>query len=268
MSVCVFWCCLWATAAPAPKEPPPKPVVLSDGTDEYKTAKGAEAVYEGVIENNPAGGTVGKPTRFNAFRFQGKDADGKGFVRELYVPGKAFLLASYVGKRVRITGKFADTAADGKVYAELWPAQLEEEAVGATPALPDGVLGRCGWQPEDARKVGMRVLVYHNGHELAGELRLSGDAVDAPASDLMTRRLNGPAIDWNKEMLVTIAAGLCGADVDRLAVTRVEVKEKIMTVFYRLSGGPVLGGFGYPAETVLVDRFDGVVVAEEESGGK
>ena len=154
---------------PAAEEPAaPKPVVLLAGTDEYKAAKATEAVYEGVIENNPGDGTVGKPTRFNAFRFKGKDADGKEFVRELYVPGKAFLLASYVGKRVRVTGKFADTPADGKVYAELWPAQLEEAtAVAAAPPAADGVHGRCGWQPDEARRFGQRVLVYRDGRELA-----------------------------------------------------------------------------------------------------
>ncbi len=110
--------------------------MLLAGTDEYKAAKGTEAVYEGVIDNNPADGTVGKPTRFNAYRFTGKDADGKEFVRELYVPDKAFLLAAFVGKRVRVTGKFADVAADGKVHSELWPAQVEEIAVAVAPPLP------------------------------------------------------------------------------------------------------------------------------------
>ena len=43
-------------------------------------------------------------------------------------------------------------------------------------------------------------------------------------------------------MVVTVAAGLRGADVDRLAVTRVEVKDKTMTVFYRLSVGPGAAG--------------------------
>ena len=266
MTACVLVCCL--SVAPAPEEPAAvKPVVLLAGTDEYKAAKAAEAVYEGVIDNNPGEGTVGKPTRFNAYRFKGKDADGKEFVRELYVPGKAFLLGSLVGKRVRVTGKFADTTADGKVYLELWPAQVEEAAavaVAVAPPIPDGVHARCGWQPDEARKLGKRVLVYHNGRELAQALRLSGDDADGAATELITQKLGGPAIEWNKEMLVTVAAGLRGADVDRLAVTRVEVKDKTMTVFYRLSAAPGAGGFGYPAETVVVDRFDGAVRAEEE----
>ena len=80
----------------------------------------------------------------------------------------------------------------------------------------------------------------------------------------MGRNLGGLAVDWNKYMGVTVAAGLRGADVDHLAVTRVEVKDRTLTVFYRLSVGPGPGGFGYPAETVLLDRFDGTVHAEED----
>ena len=156
--------------------------MLLAGTDEYKAAKGTEAVYEGVVENNPGDGMIGKPTRFNAYRFTGKDGDGKEFVRELYVPGKAFLLASFVGQRVRVTGKFADTTADGKVHLELWPAQVEgmaAAAVAAAPPIPDGVHARCGWQPDEARKLGQRVLIYRNGRELASALRLSGDDADS-----------------------------------------------------------------------------------------
>src|SRR5450755_4078681 len=114
MTACVLWCCLSVVAtAPAPEEPVEvKPVILLAGADEYKAAKAAEAIYEGVVENNPGDGAVGKPTRFNAYRLKGKDPAGKEFVRELYVPGKAFLLATYVGKRVRVTGKLAETPAD------------------------------------------------------------------------------------------------------------------------------------------------------------
>ena len=115
-----------------------------------------------------------------------------------------------------------------------------------------------------ARKIGKRVLVYHSGQELAKALRLSGDDVEAAATEWIAQKLDAPAVDWNKQMLVTVAAGLRGADVDRLAVTRVEVKDKTMTVFYRLSADRGAAGFGYPAETVLVDRIDGAVRAEEE----
>ena len=264
MTACLLWCCLNAMAAD--ESALVKPVVLLAGTDEYKAAKGTEAVYEGVIDNNPGdGAAVGKPTRFNAYRFTGKDAAGKEFARELYVPGKAFLLAAFVGKRVRVTGKFADTPADGKVYLELWPAQIEEAtALVTAPPAADGVHARCAWQPDEARRVGKRVVVYRNGREMAHGLRLTGDGTDETAGGLIAQKLDLRAIDWDKQMVVAVCAGLRGADVDRLTVTRVEVKDRTMTVFYGLAGKPGAGGFGYPAETILVDRFDGAVRAEEE----
>ena len=265
MTACVLVCCL--SVAPAPEEPAAvKPVVLLAGTDEYKAAKAAEAVYEGVIENNPGDGAVGKPTRFNAYRLRAKDAAGKEFVRELYVPGKAFLLAPYVDKRVRVTGKFVDTPADGKVYAELWPAQLAGTgAVAAGPVDEGGVHARCDWQPGDAMKIGQRVSVFRDGRELAKAMRLTGEDAAAAAGTLMAQKLDLPSIDWSKRMLVTVSAGLCGGEVERLTVSRVEVKDGTMTVHYRTplrTQNP--GGFCYPAETVLVDRFDGAVRAEPE----
>jgi hypothetical protein len=267
MTACVLWSCLSAGVASAPalqESVEVKPLVLLAGSDEYKAAKGAEAVYEGVVENNPGDGAVGKLARFNAYRLKGKDATGKEFARELYVPGKAFLLGSYVGKRVRVTGKFAETAADGKVYQELWPAQVEE-AVAAAQQATEGVHARCVWQPDEGRKFGKRVSVYRNGSELAKALRLSGDGTEETANALMAQKLGTPTIDWSKQMVVAVSAGLRGGEVERLTVTRVEVKDKTMMVMYQLPARPTNpGGFGYPAETVLVDRFEGAVRAEEE----
>jgi hypothetical protein len=268
MTACVLWSCLSASivVAPAPEEPVEvKPLVLLAGSDEYKAAKATEAIYEGVVENNPGDGAVGKPTRFNAYRLKGTDAAGKEFTRELYVPGKAFLLASFIGKRVRVTGKFAESSADGKVNQELWPAQLEEAiAVAAAPPAANGVLAHCVWQPDEARKIGQRYFIYRNGREMAKALRLSGEGVEETAGVLMAQKLGAPAIDWNKQMVVAVTAGLRTADVGLLSVSRVAMKDKAMTVFYRLTPQPGEGGIGYPAEAVLVDRYDGAVRVEEE----
>jgi hypothetical protein len=268
MTACLLWCCL--SAAAAPEESAAKPLVLLADTDEYKAAKPAEGVYEGAVENNPGDGTAGKPTRFNAFRLKGKDADGREFVRELYVPGKAFLLAPYVGKRVRVVGKPVDTAADGRTYTELWPARLEEvAAVAAAPPKADGVLARCGWQPADALRAGPRHYVFRNGRELARALKLSGESADEAATALLAQKLGVASIDWDKQMVVCVSAGLRGADVDRLRVTRAEAQDKILTISYKLSPAAAgAGGFGCPAETVLVERVEGTVRVEEEPAAK
>jgi hypothetical protein len=78
--------------------------------------------------------------------------------------------------------------------------------------------------------------------------------------------LSVPAIDWKKQMLVGVSAGLKGQDAERLTITRVAVADKIMTVYYRLEkpAGDA-GGFGYPAEAALVERFDGEVRLEVDA---
>jgi hypothetical protein len=255
-------CCLSAVAADDAK-----PLVLLADSEEYKAARPAEAAYEGVVENNPGDGGVGKPTRFNPYRLTGKDSAGKEFARELYAPGKSLLLAAYVGKRVRVTGKWVDTAADGRTYPELWPARLEEVAVAAAPpAKTDGVLARCVWQPGDALKLGAKHYVFRNGRDLARALKLTGSSADEAAAALLAEKLDLKSINWDKQMVVCVAAGLRGSDVDRLTVTRVEAKDRTLTVYYNLlPAAHGADGFGYPAETVLVDRFDGTVRVEEEA---
>jgi hypothetical protein len=246
-----------------------KPLVLLAETDEYKAAKAEEIVFEGVVENNPGDGGVGKPARFNAYRLKGKAADGKEFVRELYVPGKAFLLASSVGKRVKIKGKPVDTTAEGATHAELWPGFLEEAALAAVePPKTDGVLARCTWQPEEARRAGKRTYVFRSGREAARALRLTGaDAAEA-ATALLADKLGVPLIDWDKQMVVCLTVGLRGGDADRLTVTRATVQNKTLSISYRLTTAANGGGFSYPAETVLVERFNGEVKVEEEPAAK
>ena len=65
--------------------------------------------------------------------------------------------------------------------------------------------------------------------------------------------------------MVSVSAGLTGAEAERLLVPRVRVQERTLTVYYRLQGRPGgTPGFGYPAETVLVKRFEGTVRVEKE----
>jgi hypothetical protein len=81
----------------------------------------------------------------------------------------------------------------------------------------------------------------------------------------MAQRLNVAGIDWRKQMVVSVSAGL-RADAGRLMVTRVAVRDGALVVSYRLeAAADGSAGFGCPAETVLVDRFDGAVRLEAEA---
>jgi hypothetical protein len=259
-------CCWLSAGAPAEGA---RPVVLLAEEAEYKAAKEPEAVFEGVLERNPGSGRIGPPTRFHAYRLT--VAGDKPAVHDLYVPGKAFLLAGSVGQRVRLVGKLVSVEVDGKTQRELWPARLEPLTSPRQPPAPvvktpvDDVRARCGWQPPAARRRGVQHFVFRQGPELAHAMQLSGESAPETAAALLARQLGQAAIDWEKHMVVTVAAGLRGSEVDRLTVTRLQVKDKTLTIFYRLMERPGgVPGFGYPAETVLVDRFDGPVHVEED----
>jgi hypothetical protein len=226
----------------------------------YRDAREAEATFEGVVERTPGTGRLGPPTRFNAYRLSWTDAAGKAVVREVYAPGKAQLLAAYLGQRVRLVGKAVDTEADGKTYHEIWPARLEPP--GGVVARSEGVLARCYWRPTDAPVREPRAYVFRDGREMAARLGLSGDNVEEAATALMARRLHVDGIDWKKQMVVSVTAGL-RADAGALRVTRVAVKDGALVVTYRLEPAAVgAAGFGYPAETVLVERCEGAVRLE------
>jgi hypothetical protein len=152
-----------------------------------------------------------------------------------------------------------------------------------TEAPPDGVLARTYWQPSAALHRGSRQYVFRDGKALAEAMRVTGASAEEAATAQLAKLLGVKTIDWQKQMVVTIAAGLQGADADRLFITRAVVGDDVLTLYYELRveeklqppaekdtapapQGPA--GFGYPAETVLVNRFDGTVRIKDETPAK
>jgi len=250
---------------------PPRPGVLSllDQNEQYRKAAAAEVTRDGLVERTPAPGRAGAVSRFNAFRLRYQDEAGKEVVRELHVPGKAYLVSSHLGKKVRVRGKQIDTRADGKTYHELWPAWLEPltEALAATPGA-DGIYARCDWQPDEARARGLRKYVFRSGEELARAMRVSGPSAAETATALLARRLRLPAIDWNKHVLVCVSAGLQGPAVEGLVIVRAAGQGGGLRISYRLVAGHGGLGFGYPAQSALVPRSSGEVRFEQEPAPK
>ncbi len=260
--ICCLTACLTSCAADRPA-----PVALLADDAEYKAAKAAETIFEGALERTPTKGTLGGPSRFNPYRLIGRDGTGKPLVRELFVATKAPLLAVHVGQRVRVVGKLVEVETDATKQTELWAARVEalSEAVAEAPRT-DGIYARATWQPASARKLGFRSFVFRDGAQLAKEMNLSGTSAGDTATAMMARQLQLPTVDWSKHMVVSISAGLRGSDADRLTVTHVEVDDDKMTIHYKLAvGGPgPAPGFGYPAQTVLVNRCTGSVRFEQE----
>ena len=128
-------------AVPADKDAPAAKVELFGGEGWYKNQKGEEREFVGVLSKapEPTGGAVGIG-RFNLYRLTmhllTMKGEGKSVVREVYAGGHPELLAPYVGKKVKLIGKAVDTAVEGRVYAEIWPARLEVVETPAPPGLP------------------------------------------------------------------------------------------------------------------------------------
>jgi hypothetical protein len=263
----MFTCLLCFAGAFSSFPTPGSPgIALNAAAQWYKEAKPPETTIEGVVKRTPTTGRIGPPSRFNPFQFTWTDATGQTITREIHAPDKAHLLADYLEQRVRLVGKIVSTEEDSKVYHEFWPARLDSLKGPATKLQPqDGVLARTSWHPPAALRTGKQTLVLRDGAALARFMRVTGDDADRAATGLLAKQLDVPTIDWDKQMVLHVCAGLKTTEADRLAVTRVTVKDKELIVTYHLiapEGGAT--GFGYPAETVLVERYEGVVRFEEE----
>jgi hypothetical protein len=162
------------------------------------------------------------------------------------------------------------------------PVPLPDRAKN-TSLPPDGVYSRVYWQPTAALHRGSRHFVFRDGKALAEAMGITGSAADETATAKIAELLGVKTIDWQKQMIVTVAAGLHGADVDRLTISRAVVKDDVLTLYYELRAedrlkppaekddgkpSPKLGGFGYPAETVLVPRTDGAIRLKDETPAK
>jgi hypothetical protein len=159
------------------------------------------------------------------------------------------------------------------------PAPVPTPMTVPDAAGPDGVYARCKWQPAAALHVGEKHYVFRDGKALADAMKLKGDTAAETATAQLAQRLNVKAIDWKKHMLVTLAAGVKGADADRLTITRAVLKDQTLTIYYTLrvdQAAPpgdkpmspsTATGFGCPAETALVPRFDGTIKIQREDDG-
>jgi hypothetical protein len=236
-------------------EPPDRPRVLHffQGDPHYLAAGGIETTYEGTLERHP--GAAGR------YRLTGREGGERVFWL-LTLPDGPDRLADLVGRRMRVFGKYS-----GLSPSTLWPAWMEPLGP-ATRLHVDGVLARSGWQPAEARKLGARQYVFREPLGLARGLGLIKGELDQTATATMSRLLGVASIDWDHQMVVTVCAGLRGADVDRLHVSRVERRGDAVTIFYKLEKSPLpRGGFSYPAETVLIAR-GGLVRFVDETARK
>jgi hypothetical protein len=245
----------------------PGVVPLLRDDDEYRKHPAAAVVVDGVVERTPTTGRPGGTTRFNVFRLRFQDALGKEDVRELFVKDHAFRVSSFLTKKVRVEGKLIETKVGEATMRELWAASIQP-LTGPLALMPgpDGVFSRSEWQPEEARTRGARQYVFRTPEQVAVAMRVTGASSATTASGLLARRLQVPAIDWDKQMVICVSAGLQG-DVESLTITSVKEQGGVLWVRFRLRNGKG-GGFGYPAQTALVRRTTAEVRFEKEANAE
>ena len=273
---------LAAAADPPPAKEPPAKKELFAKEDWYKGQPGKEQDFVGVLRYAPRGkGAVGFG-RFNPFRLE---FEGKNGFREVYVGGKEDLLKDYVGRRVKLTGKAVDMEVEGRMHREIWPARVEllpakkpspkESPANPAPNAPLALLAPApADRPADkapaviARspaRIGVRggepaQLVIRSAEELAKAMGTDAETASAQAA----RMLKVEKIDWSKQMLLVVSAGTRRTGGYRVEVTDLTLsKDGTLTVKWKLNtprpGGPVTQAITHPAQTLLVDRFEGKV---------
>lgn len=90
----------------------------------YKAQDGKEQPYIGVLQKIDRGAGVVGFGRFNPYRLV-MEQKGKKDIREVYVGAKVQLLAPYVGKTVKLTGRPVELEVEGQHHREIWPGWIE-----------------------------------------------------------------------------------------------------------------------------------------------
>src|SRR5688572_22854622 len=219
------------TAAPGLADPEPAAKKeLFAREDWYKSEKGKEQDFVGVLKYMPrAKGVVGFG-RFNPYKLE--FTTEKGF-REVYVGGKEDILKEYANKKVKITGKPVDMEVEGRNHKEIWPARIEilpddkkpnpKAAPGKDikPVLLPNDLSVARAAPKDGGVKAPTIIaksparlavkggdatqaVYRSAEGLAKSMPIN-DAAKASESAAMTLKVK--EIDWKTQMIIVVSAG-------------------------------------------------------------
>src|SRR5262245_39816535 len=220
----------FALDPPEGKEPPLK-LELFAKEDWYKSQPGKEQSFTGVLNKAERGKGVVGFGRFNPYTLV-MESEGKKDTREVYVGGKPDILAPYVGKRITLTCKSVDMEVEGRNHREIWPARLEVIAQkrGRPEGAPEGaettaqdkggeelkILAKAMWRYAPANPDGKREgfkLVLKTAADLVAATPFS--KLDAPQQVVekmttaeLAKTLKVDNIDWTKQMLIVVTAGV------------------------------------------------------------
>jgi hypothetical protein len=274
-------------ADPSKDDPPGKKELFAK-EDWYRSQEGKEQEFVGVLEKSKDAGGIGFG-RMNPYRLV-----MKGDTREVYVGGKPQILADYVGKTIKLTGKAVNMEVEGNKHREIWPARLEvvpavkkedsprfekvppdpevkkaiREVVPLRFTLVDDtkdrelkVQGRGFWRAA-IRPGNAQQLVLNSATDAAKAQGLPADGKSQEqATANLARALKVEKIDWDKQTVIVVTAGAKPTGGYRVEVQSLPVKDGTLTVKWKLHApeGFATQAFTHPGEAVLVDKFEGKV---------
>jgi hypothetical protein len=136
------------------------------------------------------------------------------------------------------------------------PNKVERAPEPKAGAKAPKVLARAAWKGSGDKP---QQQVIRSADELAKFLGMAGKGKEATGQ--LARQLKVDEIDWKKQMVVVVTAGVQRTGGYSVEVTNLEVKDKTLSVRWKLNsprpGGFVIQVLTHPGQAVLVERFDG-----------
>jgi hypothetical protein len=240
----------------------PRPVEIFAKEAFYK-----EVEWVGILKKTPQKDGVIGFGRVNPFRLE---MEGNK-VREVYIGGKPKLLDPYVGKKVKIVGKAVDMEVEGRQHHEIWPASLvvlagdkKDDAKDASPKKEEKA-GGLTIHAKTPAKIAAGPVVIRSAEQLAKLTNSDADKATAQAAKML--KVDG--IDWSKRMIIVISGGTQRTGGYSVEAKSLDVKDGKLVVSWKLNtpapGSIVTQALTNPAQSILVDRFEGDVVFDPVS---
>lgn len=132
------------------------------------------------------------------------------------------------------------------------------------------ILGRGSWHTPG--KGESQQIVIRSAEELAkaaGLEKPEDEAVQKKATETVAKALKVDDIDWKKQMVIVVSAGMKRTGGFKVEVATIDVADKVMTVHWTVRtpgpGAPVTATITHPAQSVVVERFEGKVAFEQSA---
>ena len=232
---------------------------------------------EAILDYRAGTGRIGVPAGYSPFRIVRKDAEsGKIQQFVVHAPGYETLLALNVGQRVQVEGKVVSKGEGAASHEELWIGTMKPLGPAPLNVFTElkPIARSSRFQPGAARVTNdAATIVIRSGKEAAKAIGfdqgVTSDA-DRQATLHLAQLFGVKSIDWKTQMVIYVGNVYQGTRtrLTKIEITRLDVHEKGVTVFWKSEEGPQQVRTAYSTDTVLVPKVDGEITFKMEEGKK